>query len=93
LAEYSNIILMSFLIVIFFFGGWLPLGNINIFFFLPKELWIIIKVLFLIYMFILVRGTMPRYRYDQLMMLGWKIFLPLSLGYLIFFIVLLLLFF
>ena len=87
LAEYSNIILMSFLIVLLFFGGWLPLFNLNIFFFLSKELWIIIKVLFIIYLFIVVRGTLPRYRYDQLMMIGWKIFLPLSLSYLLIYMV------
>lgn len=87
LAEYSNIILMSFLIVIFFFGGWLPFFNLNIYIFFPKEFWIIIKVLFIIYLFILVRGTMPRYRYDQLMSLGWKIFLPLSLSFLLMYII------
>ena len=78
---------MSFLIVLLFFGGWLPLFNLNIFFFLSKELWIIIKVLFIIYLFIVVRGTLPRYRYDQLMMIGWKIFLPLSLSYLLIYMV------
>lgn len=87
LAEYSNIILMSFLIVLFFFGGWLPLFNINVFFFFFKEIWIILKVLFIVYLFILVRGTLPRYRYDQLMSLGWKIFLPLSLSYLLIYII------
>lgn len=92
LAEYSNIILMSFLIVIFFFGGWLPFLNFDIFFFLSKELWIILKALFVIYLFILVRGTLPRYRYDQLMMIGWKIFLPLSLSYLLVYIIFLFLF-
>lgn len=89
LAEYSNIILMSFLIVIFFFGGWLPLFSLNIFYFFFKELWIIIKVLFVIYLFILVRGSLPRYRYDQLMSLGWKYFLPISLSYLLLYIILL----
>jgi NADH-quinone oxidoreductase subunit H len=88
LAEYANIILMSILIVILFLGGWLPIFNINILYYLPKELWIIIKTLFIIYLFILVRGTLPRYRYDQLMMLGWKIFLPISLSYLIYYIIL-----
>lgn len=87
LAEYSNIILMCFLIVIFFFGGWLPLFNLNIFFFFFNEFWIIIKVLFILYLFILVRGSLPRYRYDQLMMLGWKVFLPLSLSYFLFFFI------
>jgi NADH-quinone oxidoreductase subunit H len=89
LAEYSNIILMSFLIVIFFFGGWLPLFSLNIFYFFFKEFWIIIKVLFVIYLFILVRGSLPRYRYDQLMSLGWKYFLPISLSYLLLYIILL----
>jgi len=89
LAEYSNIILMSFLIVIFFFGGWLPFLNINVFFFLFKEIWIVLKVLFVVYFFILVRGTLPRYRYDQLMFLGWKVFLPLVLSYLLLYIILL----
>lgn len=92
LAEYSNIILMSFLIVLLFFGGWLPLFNINIFYFLSKEVWIIIKALFIIYLFILVRGTLPRYRYDQLMSIGWKVFLPLSLSYLLVYIVLMFIF-
>lgn len=88
LAEYSNIILMSFLIVILFLGGWLPIFNIDFLFFLPKEVWIILKALFIIYLFILIRGTLPRYRYDQLMILGWKIFLPLSLSYLLLYIIL-----
>jgi len=87
LAEYSNIILMSFLIVLFFFGGWLPFLNVNIFFFLFKEIWIVLKVLFVVYLFILVRGTLPRYRYDQLMSLGWKVFLPISLSYLLLYII------
>ena len=91
LAEYSNIILMSFLIVIFFLGGWLPLFFGDFFFFsLFQELFLILKVLFVLYLFILVRGTLPRYRYDQLMMLGWKVFLPISLSYLLFFFILLL---
>lgn len=93
LAEYSNIILMSFLIVLFFFGGWLPFLNFNIFFFLFNEFWIILKVLFIVYLFILVRGTLPRYRYDQLMMLGWKVFLPLSLSYLLIYIIFMYIFF
>ena len=90
LAEYSNIILMSFLIVLFFLGGWLPLFNLDFLFFFPKEIWITLKVLFVIYLFILIRGTLPRYRYDQLMMIGWKIFLPLSLSYLLLYMLVLL---
>jgi NADH-quinone oxidoreductase subunit H len=93
LAEYSNIILMSILIVLFFLGGWLPFMQIQIFNFLIKEFWMIIKVLFIIYLFILIRGTLPRYRYDQLMSLGWKVFLPLSLSYLMIYIICMYLFF
>jgi len=84
LAEYSNIILMCSLTVILFFGGWFPLWNIWLFNIIPGSLWFALKTLFFIFIFILVRGTLPRYRYDQLMRLGWKIFLPISLGFLIF---------
>jgi NADH-quinone oxidoreductase subunit H len=83
LAEYSNIILMCSLIVILFFGGWLPIINICPINLIPGTIWFAIKVLFFIILFIIVRGTLPRYRYDQLMRLGWKIFLPLSLAFLI----------
>ena len=93
LAEYSNIILMSFLIVILFLGGWLPFFGFNICLFFFKELWVILKILFILYLFILVRGTLPRYRYDQLMSLGWKIFLPLSLSYLLLYIIFIYFFF
>lgn len=74
LAEYSNILIMSVLIVIFFFGGW-----ISLFFFLPGWLIMILKVCFVVFLFIIVRATLPRYRYDQLMNIGWKVLLPLSL--------------
>merc|ERR1712100_346113 len=70
LAEYANIILISTVIAIVFFGGWSSWG-INFFFF---------KILFNLFVFIWVRTSLPRYRYDQLMVLGWKVFLPLSLG-------------
>ncbi len=73
LGEYLNIILMSFLTVLLFLGGW----NEGIFLF-------ILKVLFILFFFIWVRAAFPRYRYDQLMRLGWKVFLPLSLGFVIF---------
>jgi len=88
LAEYANIILMSFLIAILFLGGWLPLLNLFIFNILAKEFWLILKVAIILYIFVLVRGSLPRYRYDQLMNIGWKIFLPLSLGYIILYIIL-----
>ena len=78
LAEYSYIILMSTLLVILFLGGWLPLFNILNF--IPGYIWFFLKVIFIIFSFIWVRATLPRYRYDQLMWLGWKVMLPLSLG-------------
>jgi len=84
LAEYSNILVMSSLITILFFGGWLPLFNIEIFFFLPGWFWMSLKVCFIVFFFILVRATVPRYRYDQLMNIGWKVLLPISLSYFFF---------
>ena len=83
LAEYSNIILMCSMTVILFLGGWYPLLNFWPFFYIPGTIWFALKTLFFIFLFILVRGTLPRYRYDQLMRLGWKVFLPISLGYLL----------
>jgi NADH-quinone oxidoreductase subunit H len=89
LGEYSNMIFMSTLIVLLFFGGWsLPffniIGEINIFLFIIKFFIFSIKILIFLFLFIWVRATYPRYRYDQLMTLGWKVFLPISLGLLIF---------
>jgi NADH:ubiquinone oxidoreductase subunit H len=81
LAEYSNIILMSSIIVILFLGGWLPILNIFIFKYIYTSFWFSIKLLLIMFFFIWVRATLPRYRYDQLMMLGWKVILPLSLGF------------
>ena len=83
LAEYSNIILMCSLTVILFLGGWLPLLNIWPLNIIPGTIWFALKTLLFIFLFILVRGTLPRYRYDQLMRLGWKVFLPISLGFLL----------
>jgi NADH-quinone oxidoreductase subunit H len=79
LAEYSNMLLMSSLSSILFLGGWLPLFNIS---FLPGSLWFSLKVLIGALFFIITRATLPRYRYDQLMYLGWKSFLPFVIGYL-----------
>ena len=87
IGEYSNILLMSCLIVIFFFGGWqIPffLDSFVIFKIIPGFFWFILKLLFIIFLFIWVRASFPRYRYDQLMRLGWKIFLPLSLSWVLF---------
>lgn len=83
LGEYLNIIFMSSLIVVLFIGGWLPLLNIVPFTIIPDSIWFCLKLLFVIYIFIYVRAAFPRYRYDQLMRLGWKVFLPLSLGLLV----------
>jgi NADH-quinone oxidoreductase subunit H len=88
LGEYMNMILMSAMTAIMFLGGWLApfagvpvLGAITAL--VPGGIWFILKICFVLFLFLWVRGTFPRFRYDQLMRLGWKIFLPLSLFYLI----------
>ena len=81
LGEYANMLLMSSLITILFLGGWLP--PINFLNFIPESFWMGLKISFFVILFIAVRAILPRYRYDQLMRLGWKVFLPLTLGYLI----------
>nr|YP_009308408.1 NADH dehydrogenase subunit 1 [Paramoeba pemaquidensis]AOS85546.1 NADH dehydrogenase subunit 1 [Paramoeba pemaquidensis] len=83
IGEYANIIFMSALNTILFMGGWLPpFGFLS---FLPGALLFAIKIVFFIFLFIFIRAIFPRYRYDQLMSLGWKVFLPLSLGFFIFY--------
>ena len=79
LGEYASMILMSSMTVILFMGGWLPPFDIFPLNAVPGVIWFVIKIIFILFLFIWVRGTFPRYRYDQLMRLGWKIFLPLSL--------------
>lgn len=79
LAEYSNIILISFIIVIIFLGGWLPIPFLKIF--IPISFHFILKIFLVIFSFIWVRSTLPRYRFDQLMLLGWKVLLPLSIAW------------
>ena len=79
LGEYASMILMSAMTVILFLGGWLPPFDIAPFNYLPGVFWFTFKVIFILFLFLWVRGTFPRYRYDQLMRLGWKVFLPLSL--------------
>lgn len=79
LGEYANMILISSFATILFLGGWLPPFDLAIFNYIPGFVWFMIKILFLLFCFIWVRATLPRYRYDQLMRLGWKVFLPLSL--------------
>jgi NADH-quinone oxidoreductase subunit H len=83
LGEYANMLLMSTFSSILFLGGWLPLLNIFPFNWLPGSFWLSFKILLGVIFFILTRAALPRYRYDQLMYIGWKSFLPLSLGYLI----------
>ena len=83
LGEYGNMILMSSMSTILFLGGWLPPVDISFFQNIPGFIWFLIKVTFLLFLFLWVRATLPRYRYDQLMRLGWKVFLPLSLAWII----------
>ena len=83
LGEYANILLMCAIGSILFLGGWLPIIDIYPFNLIPAPLWMISKILFLFILFALIKAIVPRYRYDQLMRLGWKIFLPLSLIYLV----------
>ena len=92
LGEYANILLMCALGSILFLGGWLSPLNMYPFDIIPSPLWLILKILLLFILFALVKAIVPRYRYDQLMRLGWKIFLPFSLvwvvltaGYLLYF--------
>lgn len=93
LAEYSSMILMCSLMVILFFGGWLPIISIGPFYLIPNWVWFSLKVVFFMFLFVWVRGSLPRYRYDQLMTLGWKVILPLSFSLLIYSIGLLTLFY
>ena len=80
LAEYANMILVSMLAALMFLGGWLsPIP------FIPDSfLWLLIKVAFLLFCFIWFRATFPRYRYDQIMRLGWKIFIPITIAWIVF---------
>jgi NADH-quinone oxidoreductase subunit H len=79
LGEYANMILMSAMTSILFLGGWLPPLDIVPFTWIPGPIWLFAKIAFCLFVFVWVRATMPRYRYDQLMRLGWKVFLPFSL--------------
>jgi NADH-quinone oxidoreductase subunit H len=79
LGEYGNMILQSATISILFLGGWLPPVDVAPFNWIPGPLWFFAKMAVILFLFLWVRATFPRYRYDQLMRLGWKVFLPLSL--------------
>jgi len=83
LGEYANILLMCAFGAILFLGGWLSPVDLYPFNLIPGTFWLIFKILFLFILFALVKATVPRYRYDQLMRLGWKIFLPLSLTWVV----------
>ena len=83
LGEYANILLMCAMGAILFLGGWLSPFDIFPFNAIPGPLWMILKILFLFFLFALVKAIVPRYRYDQLMRLGWKILLPFSLFYVV----------
>ena len=79
LGEYINMIMMSGITAVLFMGGWLPPLDVSWLNWIPGPIWLALKIAFLLFVFIWVRATLPRYRYDQLMRLGWKVFLPLSL--------------
>jgi NADH-quinone oxidoreductase subunit H len=83
LGEYANMILMSGMTTILFLGGWLPPISVEPFTWIPGIVWFALKVSLVLFCFLWVRATFPRYRYDQLMRLGWKVFLPLSLVWLV----------
>ncbi|ESR25119.1 NADH-quinone oxidoreductase subunit NuoH [Lutibaculum baratangense] len=80
LGEYVSITLMCALTVILFFGGWLPIFDFAPFTWIPGIVWFVLKVCLVFFMFAMVKSIVPRYRYDQLMRLGWKVFLPISLA-------------
>ena len=84
LGEYANMLLMSAFASILFLGGWFPVVNLTFFSFFPGSWWFSWKIALGVAFFIITRATLPRYRYDQLMYIGWKSFLPLSVGYLLF---------
>jgi len=79
LGEYANMILMSGMTAVLFLGGWLPPFDIEPFTWIPGIIWFALKIALCLFVFLWVRATFPRYRYDQLMRLGWKVFLPFSL--------------
>jgi NADH-quinone oxidoreductase subunit H len=83
LGEYANMILMSGMVSILFLGGWLSPVALAPFTWIPGPIWFILKICLCLFVFLWVRATFPRYRYDQLMRLGWKVFLPLSLLWLV----------
>ena len=83
LGEYGNMILMSSLTTILFLGGWFPPFDIVFFNIIAGFIWFFLKVCVILFLFVWIRATLPRYRYDQLMRLGWKVFLPISLFWIV----------
>jgi NADH-quinone oxidoreductase subunit H len=83
LGEYANMILMSAICSVLFLGGWLAPFDIAPFTWIPGPIWFCLKIAFVLFIFIWARATLPRYRYDQLMRLGWKVFLPASLAWVV----------
>ncbi|MED5474206.1 MAG: NADH-quinone oxidoreductase subunit H, partial [Pseudomonadota bacterium] len=83
LGEYAHMILMSGMTAVLFLGGWLPPIDIAPFNWIPGPIWFFLKISLILFCFLWVRATFPRYRYDQLMRLGWKVFLPFSLAWVV----------
>jgi NADH-quinone oxidoreductase subunit H len=83
LAEYMNMWLIAALTVVLFFGGWLPLWDSMLTAWIPPVFWFLGKMFVVVSMFLWIRATMPRYRYDQIMRLGWKVFIPLTLVWIV----------
>jgi NADH-quinone oxidoreductase subunit H len=83
IGELANIILMCAMATILFLGGWLPPIDIAPFNWIPGVVWFVLKICFMFFMFAITKTIVPRYRYDQLMRLGWKVFLPLSLAWVV----------
>jgi NADH-quinone oxidoreductase subunit H len=83
LGEYVAIVLMCAMTTILFLGGWLPIIDIPVLNWIPGVIWFLLKVCFVFFMFAMVKAIVPRYRYDQLMRLGWKVFLPLSIAWVV----------
>jgi NADH-quinone oxidoreductase subunit H len=83
LAEYMNMLLIATLTVVMFFGGWLPLWDSVLTNWIPSIFWLLAKIFVVVSMFLWIRATFPRYRYDQIMRLGWKVFIPLTLVWIV----------
>lgn len=83
LAEYSNMILVAALTSIMFLGGWLPPVDMAPFTMIPGFIWLLLKMMFILFFFLWFRATFPRYRYDQIMRLGWKVFIPITLVWIV----------